>query len=380
MLTRCPKCNTLFRTSETDLRRAGGKTRCSQCYTVFLATEAEVETEQNSNDPASVMRSQAASALMQKLASKNQQQANDIKLDDIQPTVDKKTSGMGSAASSIYNELVIKNRNIKYDIPETLEDEIEVPPLTPGPPENRQSVPDLPPMDINYKGNHRIDELAQSADFNINPGFFDQPAKHPNLKTAPNRYGHEQQDSHFIPDILQDDMYDEIHIPSPKKNALLIGGILLVLLITLIQYIYYMRSDFADNPKIRPVIVKFCKLFNCDVPYKKDVSQFKMLTYTVEVHKNKKYKLNKVERNVGIVRAIFVNSAPFTQPFPTIEVKLHSLKQKNKPIGLIRLYPKNYLPRFVDIKKGLKPNDRVTLEFEYVIPTNESPSLQLDFK
>lgn len=379
MLTRCPKCKTLFRTSESDLRRAGGKTRCSQCYTVFLATEADVENDLNPADSTSTMRSQAASALMQKLANKNQQQTEPA-ADNKPQAPGQEPTGMGNAAASIYNELVIKNRDMKYDIPDTIEEEPDAPALSPASPDTYQAVPDVPPININYEGNQRVGELAQSADIGMNPGFFDQPAKHPNLKKAPGRNSAESHDYHFIPDILQDDMYDEIHIPSAKKNALLIAGILVVLLITLFQYVYYMRSELANNPKIRPAIVKFCKLFSCEVPYKKDTSKIKMRTFSTEVHKTKKFTANNVKQDVGIVRAQFVNDATFTQPFPTIEVKLLTSKNKNTPIALIRLYPENYLSKHVDIKKGLSSKAKVDLEFEYVIPTNESPSLQINFK
>jgi predicted Zn finger-like uncharacterized protein len=47
MFTRCPECETTFRLSAQDLRRAGGKVRCGECETVFNALEyLEEDAEQ----------------------------------------------------------------------------------------------------------------------------------------------------------------------------------------------------------------------------------------------------------------------------------------------------------------------------------------------
>jgi predicted Zn finger-like uncharacterized protein len=45
MLTRCPKCETLYRLTNDQIEAAGGKVRCSRCYSVFNAIEHIQQTE-----------------------------------------------------------------------------------------------------------------------------------------------------------------------------------------------------------------------------------------------------------------------------------------------------------------------------------------------
>jgi len=418
MLTRCPKCKTLFRTSDADLRRAGGKTRCSQCYTVFLATEASVDDGEMTQHGTPVMRSQAASALMQKLANKNTK-LNTTNADHRQKT-SRHAQGMGNAASSIYNELVIKNRRVKYDIPDTddadseldlninalnastldaennnlinfdssdfdgvnLDDqEIKKPTSSRPKPSSSKTRRNKSLDQINPKNddNQRIHELTQAAE---NTGLMDQfeniidtntSITNSNLSQAPSRKQSSSHELHFIPDILQDDLYQEVHIPSAKKNALLISTVIFLLLASLTQYVYFMRSKLANNIALRPSIISFCNVFNCDVPYKKDVNKIKKFTYSDELFNAK--------TNIRIIRSRFVNIARHTQPFPIIEIVIMGSKD-NKPIAFRRLTPKKYLSnKFVDIKKGLQPNTPVDLEIKYKSPLKgQTPSSQIYFK
>ena len=397
MLTRCPKCKTLFRTSDADLRRAGGKTRCSQCYTVFLATEASVDDGELTQHGTPVMRSQAASALMQKLINKNTTldetpQARPMPSPGPGPSVSQSptphdnmapnNAGMSSTASSIYNELVIKNREVKYDIPDSLDDQdLNVPPLSP---------PSVEAFDANHfnqmgavnsgEESQRIYELTQKADRAGLREKYEQLIRantsHPNLSRAPSRGnaggGHEYS---FIPDILQDDLYEDVHIPSAKRNAMVVVLVLVLLLASTFQYIHFMRFELANNNRVRPYVIRFCKWFQCQVPYKKDTNQFRWGPWTHEVDKDR--------NDVRVVNAKFFNTADFTQPFPYIEVKIMS-SQTNTPIALVRLPPKEYLvSKSVDLSKGLPPKSAVDIHFKYVVPNsliNQTPSIELNFK
>jgi predicted Zn finger-like uncharacterized protein len=53
MYTRCPECETIFRVTAEDLRRAQGKVRCGDCSYVFNAVEYLTEdpnSEQEQED------------------------------------------------------------------------------------------------------------------------------------------------------------------------------------------------------------------------------------------------------------------------------------------------------------------------------------------
>ncbi|MGI9309260.1 MAG: DUF3426 domain-containing protein [Gammaproteobacteria bacterium] len=62
MLTECPECDTTFRVTTADLRRAGGKVRCGECDVVFNALESLTDVEPEHLDDELDINDQTASA------------------------------------------------------------------------------------------------------------------------------------------------------------------------------------------------------------------------------------------------------------------------------------------------------------------------------
>jgi len=50
MFTECPECETIFRVTPVDLRRAAGKVRCGECDAIFNALESLADTESEVRD------------------------------------------------------------------------------------------------------------------------------------------------------------------------------------------------------------------------------------------------------------------------------------------------------------------------------------------
>jgi len=353
MLTRCPKCQTLFRISESQLQRARGKTRCGQCFTVFEAKKATVE-ENTPRNPQRRRRSPTPDK------AKQAQPAESL------------NTGMTNAASSIYNEMVIKNQSVKYDIPDTLDEEAVDDFQLPSAPPQPTSPPPFPDEQHSEEVTRRIEELRRKAsssglepvankalDRQLNPAT-PPPAPRPN--TPP--------DNNFIPDVLQDDIYEEVHIPSARKNYFMMMGILALLFVLLIQYVYYSRERLASNATLHPYVVKFCKLFKCKVPYRKNLSLIKVRSFNADrLRSNNK---------LGIIRIVFYNRAKYIQPYPTIELKV---RDKNDTlVAMRRIPPEDYLKKFVDIKKGLQPFKPIEVELKYQIPIKEDPTVKLKFR
>jgi predicted Zn finger-like uncharacterized protein len=51
MFTECPQCETTFRVTSADLRRAGGKVRCGECNSVFSALDSLADAESGHSQP-----------------------------------------------------------------------------------------------------------------------------------------------------------------------------------------------------------------------------------------------------------------------------------------------------------------------------------------
>ncbi len=360
MLTRCPKCQTLFRISESQLQRARGKTRCGQCFTVFEAKKATVEE----NTPRTPQR-------RPQQRPQNPQEAT--------PADQTQQPGMSNAASSIYNEMVIKNQSVKYDIPDTLDDDnakindFSIP-GTPAPRPTAAPAPSTFPQEQHSEEvTRRIDELRRKANKSgLEPASNQALDQQLNYELQPPPSRNEAADNNFIPEVLQDDLYEEVHIPSARKNYFMILGILGLLFILLLQYVYFSRERLASNPNFHPYMVKFCKLFKCKVPYRSNLKLMTMRSFTPQrLRSNNK---------LGVINAVFYNRATYVQPYPTIELKVEN--KNGELVAMRRIYPEAYLPKnkLGDIKKGLEPRKPITLEIIFKIPTKEDPSVQYKFR
>ncbi|VAW76938.1 hypothetical protein MNBD_GAMMA12-1093 [hydrothermal vent metagenome] len=370
MLTRCPKCQTLFRISESQLQRARGKTRCGQCFTVFEAKQATVE-ENTARVP----------------QRRTQQKPQ---------TQETSESGMSNAASSIYNEMVIKNQTVKYDIPDVLDGDDTIvddfgmsgapqprpaaPKPKPRPPAPQRThipkppttpPPTAPVEQHSEEVTRRIEELRRKANHTgLEPAtniLIDQQ-----LNNNPQTQQREAPDNNFIPEVLQDDLYEEVHVPSARKNYFMILGILALLFVLLLQYIYFSRERLASNPTFHPSMVQFCKLFKCKVPYRKNLKLLHMKSFNPDIlRSNNKF---------IVIHGQFFNRAKYVQPYPTIELIVEN--NQGDLVAMRRIYPEAYLPKHehASIKKGLAPFKIIELKFIFKIPTKGDPSISFKFR
>ncbi len=356
MLTRCPNCQTLFRISENQLRSARGKTRCGQCFTIFEAQEAIVEEQGQKTRNPNVAPAPAPS------------QPAPINTGTQTPG-----RSMGDAASSIYNELVIKNRTVKYDIPDSLDDENNSAPI---------SANTAPAPQYNPEPDHSLmaSQSFQTPEPVISPETQlaeVQPESNRNLAQRlrsnfrnPLARRPETQDFNLVPDVLQDDLYEDVHVPSAKKNFFLILSILILLFLLSFQYIYFKRSSLAQNETIRPKLVKFCKVFNCTIPFKKDLKKIRSLTFAYDKHSSKK--------GIGVIRSRFVNMANHRQPYPILVIRVRN--KVDAVVAMRRIKPKDYLKNPENITNGMEPKNPIDIRLEFEIPSKEDPSVWLAFE
>jgi predicted Zn finger-like uncharacterized protein len=330
----------LFRISESQLRQARGKTRCGQCYTVFEAQEAIVD-EQTAKAAPNAAPQPSLPAPAPK-----------------PPPAQKADPSMGDAASSIFNELVIKNRSVKYDIPET-DDDVQpaIVPAHSGQPAGAQAT-----ASNSTSAMRRIQELKRRADENeLQPQLTKQlhdQQKSTSLVSVSDR-GH---DLNFVPEVLQDDLYEEVHIPSAKSNFFTVLGIVGLLIMLLFQYVYFMLDTLAENPTLRPHLVYFCKVMKCEVPFRKNTKKIVAHPFVFELHPR--------NNRIGILRTRFKNTASHTQPFPVVEIRVKDTS-RNKIQAMIRIAPKEYLPAGYNPNVGFKPGQHVELYRRFVMPTDD---------
>ncbi len=101
----------------------------------------------------------------------------------------------------------------------------------------------------------------------------------------------------------------------------------------LVQYLYYNFEQLARQDNTRPWLESLCGLLPCQLPGKSDVSQIKSTNLIVRQHPG--------FQDALIVDAILYNRAPFSQPFPLLE--LNFLDDNETPVASRAFHPREYL-------------------------------------
>lgn len=156
---------------------------------------------------------------------------------------------------------------------------------------------------------------------------------------------------------------------SSLRGPLLWGsGILLMLAALTMQYIYYHRIPFAQEPSLRPLLARMCLITGCQLPAQRDLSRIELGKHLVQVH----------PRYVGslLITANLVNRADFAQPFPIVEVVMTDLEQKQ--VARRRFMPGEYLIGG-NGQRDLPPSTEVPLMLEVLDPGNNAVGFEFNF-
>lgn len=157
--------------------------------------------------------------------------------------------------------------------------------------------------------------------------------------------------------------------PSARATAGWAFAILSLLALLVFQYVYFMRDDLARHPELRPWLEKLCAEMGCELAALRDLDAFE-ITYR-EVHSHPKAK------DALLINATFVNKAPFTQPYPILQISLSDAS--GHMVALRRLQPAEYLGEGVDVKQGIPPQAPVHVVLEVLDPGRNAVGFQFDF-
>lgn len=125
-------------------------------------------------------------------------------------------------------------------------------------------------------------------------------------------------------------------------------------LLLLSQYTYHNFTELARQDSTRPLLAAICPLFGCELPAKVDIEQIKSSNLVIRSHPEFKGALQ--------VDAIIYNRAPFSQPFPLLELtfsdaqgeRLMSRKFKAEEYLSGELAGQNNMPQQVPIHIALE--------------------------
>ena len=408
-VTQCPHCQTSFRVSHAQLSVARGVVRCGSCLQVFNAArqlleqagkESPVATPLPPVQPAEPLDPTPPRAISQKQWSATELDLDSLDLDEelarleqreIQPTTEfgrhrddslsarRDSTGRddeGPWSDSLFSASAADRAPADEPL-----DSLETPEPTPEPGKASRTEPSLSlePVDL--------DDEQQPPQLRLNDPL-DAPLSHERLSAAdeseidddlpsiePLRKRRERSEPGVRAEMLQDLTDDPLQLDWQKRRSPW-GRRLLWLLLVLIaagalagQYIAYHFDELARQDQYRPWFQQLCPQIGCTVPSKVDIAKIKSSNLVVRSHPEFNGAL--------VVDAIIYNRAPFSQPFPLLELRFADLN--GHLIASRRFKPGEYLNGDLEGMAEMPPQTPIHIALDILDPGAKAVNYSLSF-
>jgi predicted Zn finger-like uncharacterized protein len=158
------------------------------------------------------------------------------------------------------------------------------------------------------------------------------------------------------------DRYDFSHLAAASKEEVLktspsvikknvhwswVVVTLLLSIVFLAQATYFFRVELAAHlPGIKPILVFYCKLLDCNIPLPKKIDQLSIESSDLESDPK--------QTSVIALNAILRNRASYVQTYPNLELTLTN--SMDEVLARRIFSPADYLKPSEDEKQGLLPN------------------------
>ncbi|WP_223508065.1 DUF3426 domain-containing protein [Pseudomonas sp. BF-B-25] len=408
-VTQCPHCQTSFRVSHAQLSVARGVVRCGSCLQVFNAArqlleqagkEAPVATPLPPVQPEEPLEPSPPRAISQKQWSATELDLDSLDLDEelarleqreIQPATelgrhrDDSLSARRDSAGQDDEEpwsdsLFSASAADRAPVDEPL-DSLETPEPTVETSKTSRTEPSLSlePVDL--------DDESQPPHLRLHDPL-DAPLNHERLSAAdeseiddhlpsiePLRKRRERSEPGVRAEALQDLTDDPLQLDWQKRRSPW-GRRLLWLLLVLIaagalagQYIAYHFDELARQDQYRPWFQQLCPQIGCTVPSKVDIAKIKSSNLVVRSHPEFNGAL--------VVDAIIYNRAPFSQPFPLLELRFADLN--GHLIASRRFKPGEYLNGDLEGMAEMPPQTPIHIALDILDPGAKAVNYSLSF-
>lgn len=408
-VTQCPHCQTSFRVSHAQLSVARGVVRCGSCLQVFNAArqlleqagkEPPVATPIPPVQPAEPLEPSPPRAISQKQWSATELDLDSLDLDEelarleqreIQPATElgrhrddslsarRDSTGQDDEepwSDSLFSESAADRAQADEPL-----DSLETPEPTVESGKASRTEPSLSlePVDLDDESQPPQLRLHDPLDAPLNHerlSATDENEIDDNLPSIePLRKRRERSEPGVRAEVLQDLTDDPLQLDWQKRRSPW-GRRLLWSLLVLIaagalagQYIAYHFDELARQDQYRPWFQQLCPQIGCTVPSKVDIAKIKSSNLVVRSHPEFNGAL--------VVDAIIYNRAPFSQPFPLLELRFADLN--GHLIASRRFKPGEYLNGDLEGMAEMPPQTPIHIALDILDPGAKAVNYSLSF-
>jgi predicted Zn finger-like uncharacterized protein len=392
-VTQCPHCQTSFRVSHSQLSVARGVVRCGSCLQVFNAAKQLLEQRVGKDAPAPVAPA-IVEAPAQRAISQKQWTAAELDLDtldldeelarleqrEIQPTTE----------FGRHREDSLSARRDHVETEEPWSDSL----FSESAADRAQAAEDdLPELELEPSLHERTEpslslEPVELDDEPVPPQLrlhdpLDAPLHHERLSATddidddlpsiePLR---KKREPAVRVEALHDLTDDPLQLDWQKRRSPWGRRFFWLLLIVLGaaalagQYIAYHFDELARQDQYRPWFQQLCPQIGCTVPSKVDIAKIKSSNLVVRSHPDFSGAL--------VVDAIIYNRAPFSQPFPLLELRFADLN--GHLIASRRFKPGEYLNGDLEGMAEMPPQTPIHIALDILDPGAKAVNYSLSF-
>lgn len=397
-VTQCPHCQTSFRVSHAQLSVARGVVRCGSCLQVFNAARQLLE-QRAGKETVKPVAPAPAEPPVQRAISQKQWTAAEMDLDsldldeelarleqrEIQPTTEftrpredslsarRDTTEHDEApwSDSLFSESAA-------DRAQTVDAPMPEPTIEPG--KHSRTEPSLSLEPVEPDDEPQIQQLRLHDPLDAPIPFAGLSATAEEIdddlpSVEPLRKRRERSGPALRAEVLEDLTDDPLQLDWQKRRSPWGRRFFWLLLILLGaaglagQYVAYHFDELARQDQYRPWFQQLCPHISCTVPSKVDIAKVKSSNLVVRSHPDFNGAL--------VVDAIIYNRAPFSQPFPLLELRFADLN--GHLIASRRFKPGEYLNGDLEGLAEMPPQTPIHIALDILDPGSKAVNYSLSF-
>ena len=174
----------------------------------------------------------------------------------------------------------------------------------------------------------------------------------------------------MIDDLVPPELRHQQNTQPNKLLTTLMSLVLIIITLTAAtQLIYFNRNTLASKPEIRPYMLGFCELANCEIADLRDLKRLELTSKNVYSHPN--------VDNALMITAVIVNQAAFAQQFPVLQISFTNLV--GDIVRARQFKPGEYLNTSEETLSEMQPGLPIQISLEVLDPGKNATAYEFNF-